>query len=530
MAEIKEIYIWIAFFIIVMAAAAYIRYFYQPGISVSVKFLNSSNAQFYPYENIANPISVQNTGSATIYNMSFGLYMDGNLSRIYRISIPPGKAATVNFNFTPSQTGTYNFRFVADPSSLYNIQNRNAAQSTLSVSVASAQAPMPYALFNKTGLLGEDSYNMSSLGFNFAYYLANDAGSSQFLLTPSHAMNSFLYPALGVFVNYGAIKSISLAHAYYKNYSLVSAWVSGLVNPYSFKEAAIGQGLNVTSIGNVTVVNVNKSSSICIWYSKGWTKSLGSLGGGSCAQYIRPSSFYSLNATYGSRFESGNTVIYNYTGFYGNSIYVGQWSVLPSRYLLFQSIAKGSNFTNVCEGNIQVVYNTSYCNTYYLEPHNAIIVKTNALVGMYNLTAWIVTNNTGLANISDSNMKRIRNFNVTGQSAQFVSGFVNTCTINNYIGCYGSNWNYSKLTIGLINGYNSSISLESISCYTSGTPVLKTLNTTIPSGQYATITTPCYQNGTALYGVALGLNVYLGLVYQENGNTMVANGEAQLVR
>ena len=106
MAKIKEIYLWIAFFIIVVAVAGYIRYFYQPTLALNVSFAGGNGNSFYPYQAVSAPIYVQNTGSSEIQNLSFGLYVNGTLARTYLVTIPVGKSVTVDYNFTPTSKGT----------------------------------------------------------------------------------------------------------------------------------------------------------------------------------------------------------------------------------------------------------------------------------------------------------------------------------------------------------------------------------------------------------------------------------------
>ena len=59
MAEIKEKYLWGAFIFLVIIGSLYLRYYYQPQISISVKILPTKSV--YPYQIVPIPISITNT-------------------------------------------------------------------------------------------------------------------------------------------------------------------------------------------------------------------------------------------------------------------------------------------------------------------------------------------------------------------------------------------------------------------------------------------------------------------------------------
>ena len=105
MAKIKERYLWAAFIVLIIAVSLYLRYYYQTPLSINVSMASFSSA-VYPYQTIPIPISILNTGSSTINNISFGLYINGNITRTYRAYLPVGKRATIPYNFTPTSSGS----------------------------------------------------------------------------------------------------------------------------------------------------------------------------------------------------------------------------------------------------------------------------------------------------------------------------------------------------------------------------------------------------------------------------------------
>lgn len=526
MAKVKEIYLWIILFAAIAIGSVYFRYYYQPQLSLNVSFANSTTS-VYPYQQAGMHVVVRNTGASTISNMSLGLYVNGNITRTYRITIPGGENASMSFNLTPAYSGTYNITVIADPSKLYYINNRNSSRASEFVDVMPADTANPGASFTSNGLVSEDIYRMSTSGYGFTLFLANDTGAQEFLLTPFQNLNNLLYPTLDVYYSY--VKDIAVGHAYYKNYSMVSVWLKGYLTPNAIATVAVGKGLNVSYNGSLDVIGLGSNTTMCTWYSGGWVKALAVVNSSrSCAAFVDENSSRASKLEVG-KFVYGNLSIYNYSGYFSNYTYTGQWSIVNKSFL-FQSVSTGPNFTNICYGNIEQVDNISYCSTYYLEPQNTILVKTNAILGTYNFTTWALTNNLTVINQTRFDKQLVGRYNITSPSSQFVSGFVNSCYINGKIGCYGSSWNYNSLSLGLINEYNSTVRLESAGCYTEGAQNYTQIGQTLAPGGYTYITIPCYQNGTRISGVPLGLQVYLNLTYQVSNSTLKAIGDAKLVK
>ena len=245
MANVSEKYLWIAFFIVVIAVAAYFRFYNQSAISLSVTAAaQPSGTVYYPFQLIKVPITISNTGSVPLDGFGFGLYVNGNIISTYSVTLPAGKNTTLYYNFTPPSNGTYTIQLVGDPSMLYNIANRQEAQVSTKVHITSAQAPQPYLSLDSNALLGADNYQMTPLGYLIGTYLYTNFTAPQFILTPSPEVNNLVYPVIDVYSKY--IDDIALAHGKYYNYSIVSLWIKGALAPDAVGEAAIGKGLNVT--------------------------------------------------------------------------------------------------------------------------------------------------------------------------------------------------------------------------------------------------------------------------------------------
>ena len=112
----REIYVWLVVILAVAFAGLYLRYFYQAQIGIELS-LNTTglNTSLYPYQRFSLPIVVSNTGGGAIENLSLGVFINGNLTVPYKVTLPQGKQAIIRYNYTPSTPGAYNIMVSADP-------------------------------------------------------------------------------------------------------------------------------------------------------------------------------------------------------------------------------------------------------------------------------------------------------------------------------------------------------------------------------------------------------------------------------
>ena len=197
---------------------------------------------------------------------------------------------------------------------------------------------------------------MSPRGYAATLYFDNF--TKYFYITSSSQVNSLLYPALSIFSSY--INRIAVSHAYYSNYSLASIWISGYISPSSIDAAAAGKGINVTKYKNVSVMNFGNGTTLCSWYSGGWTKTLVSMYGKNCTAYMANTTNEFNYSNLYFDLKNRNMSLLNYSGYAPNLTYAGDISV-NSNAIVFESIMKGANFSNTCSGNIFNLSNNSYC-------------------------------------------------------------------------------------------------------------------------------------------------------------------------
>ncbi|MCL4364892.1 MAG: hypothetical protein M1569_03725 [Candidatus Marsarchaeota archaeon] len=523
----REVYVWIAFFLVVIAVASYFRFFYQPAMELSVH-IAPDGRQFYPYQSVRVPITVVNTGSALISNMPFGLYLNKNISTVYKATIPVGKQVLVYFNFTPGTAGTYNITFVADPNRLYNVLNRSSAQNSTDIMVRSAAKAEPFVYFPQNGIIGEDRFNMTPEGYGISQLLHYNYSVGILALTDSGQVNGFFYPTFEVYNNY--IRDIAISHAYYDNYSLADVWIGGYLNSNAIEEAALGQGLNVSAYNSsVYMINFGNRTTLCSFYSGGWLQNLVSVGGRQCTSFLKYRNTFNYTGNFGL-LKTANGSMLNYTGYQGAIKYSGAIS-FGSNSILFESIVNGGNFTNKCYGNILDISNVSYCSTTYLLGSNDVLSENDRIVGNYSIDVWSISNLSSMQEGEDKALSIGGAYNLSGARIKYVSAFAkanSTCRLGTGVACSNPAIINGNLTFTMTNDLNSTISLNYGSCYASGTAPNTNINATVAPGASTNVTLRCYKNGKRLTGISLYILAYVDLFYTHAGKAGTFKGYAYI--
>ena len=540
MAQIKERYLWVAFIVVIIAISLFFRYYYQTPLSINVS-LGSISGTTYPFQEVTIPITMSNPGSSTINNLSVGLYTNGNTTRIYRVYLPAGKQATAYYNFTPSSSGTYTISVVADPSKLYDIVNRQSAQSSTTLTISPAEKPAPYSNF-PANAIGQDIFYMNPRGYIATQYFDNFTVSNYLdLINPivsgSEQVNNFIYPALDVFTSYQEINQMLVSHAYYSNYSLASIWISGYISPFAIDTAATGEGINFTKYENTSVINFGNDTTLCSWYSGGWTKILVSLRGENCTSYTTNTTNMLSNNKIYYTLKNRNESLLNYSGYNynGNLTYAGDLSV-NSNTLVLESIIKSTNLNNnyYCYYNVLNISNGSYCQQYFYQG-NVILNQVNRLIGDYNVSVmWIPSNSTSqqsiayALNLSDS-------YGILGnKTTAYVYAYASKCeflqdntTCQNPV--FASNATELRIGLNISNRYAKAITLNALGCTLEGNFTLSKLNVNVPAGKSATVYLPCYNRGkeinASITPAGDPLSLKLNYTYNNVANTTAGLAE-----
>jgi len=525
---IKERYIWAIFLVIIILVAVYFRFYYQPALALNVSMPNLASRTIYPYQPVGIPISVSNTGSSPISNLSFGLYINGNISRVYKISIPQGKTANLQYNYTPVSGGTFSVSFVADPNKLYNIVNRQNAQASTTFTVSNAEKPEPYVNFVK-GYSGEDMFLFSVLGYESS--ILYDNFTRYLYLSQSSQINDLLYPAIDVYSQY--ISQIAVAHAYYQNYTLVSVWMNGYLSPNSLYEVALGKDLNVTYNNNVSFVDFGNGTTLCSWYSDGWVKTISVIDGMSCTAFLNDThNTFNYSNLYFS-LKNRNASVLNYSGYNSNLTYAGDLAI-KNDSVIYESLFNENNISNICYDNVLNISNVSYCSSTMLQG-NVLVNQVTRIIGDNQINILSLSGSSEWSPGYNYSLKLAGEYKLGGENLTFVSAYANTCNFSENVTCSNPTLittpsNTIDIGATITNKYSGALVLNGFSCSAGGNTIATHLSNTILPGRNLSIETPCYYNGTKIEGSLYGVLLSLELNYTYGKTTNVSSGLAEVLK
>ncbi|MDE1850291.1 MAG: hypothetical protein KGH54_00655 [Candidatus Micrarchaeota archaeon] len=537
----KEWIFWAILVAVIATGALYFKFYSTQTISMFVSINGSATVgTIYPFEKILLPITVQNTGSGSITNLVFDVKNNGNSSVAYQLSIPEGKSVTLQYNFTPSKPGAYNISVVADPAQVYNIVNRQNSMNTTMVVVTNASPAMAYSLIPQGNLSDYSQNNYGRGGFIASSFLFGSYKLDAF--APVGNRDTFITSLLNITQLY--IRNVSVASASYANgASSYSVWIRGYLSPSVMGVAASGRGYKVSNYtinGTVvTVANMTNTTTLCSWYQGGWIKSVVfDNASGTCLgiykgtiRTLNKSPAYG-NATYFARVNPLNsTLLGNFSGRFGGKRF---YSTLLQNGVTFVApqISINSSEDSRCLGVISKQNGTSFCSVFVVPANGFItgiaLIRTTAYVGNYNLSVYTLVNNSRVFQSIPTAFSIINKFNISGTSASFSSGFSNTCQFNSSFPCGNANFYNGTLVLRITNNLNQSLHLNSLSCYSMGTPVPTKLSQSLPALGSMNLSASCYSLGKPLGGIPLNLQLSLLLNYTAANVTKTLAGNATI--
>lgn len=532
-----EIYYWIAAIAVILLIAVYIRYYYNQRIDVGISFAGPENNSVYIYQKANMTIYVINNGSA-FSDFDLGVMINGNLSNIYNISLAAGKEAKLTYTHTFGSVGIYNFTVVGDPAGLYGLANRNSARAQVSYRVMPSDPADPASLLPR-GSTNAYAANMSALGYAFASYLYANYSVGQLGISGPEASAAFLYPILNL--TRSDVANISYAGAVYPKGEAFSLWFSGYVNPSIINVAA--EALNLTTknveVGtdNVSVVSLSANTTLCAWYAGGWTKTLSYEGNLTCASVLEAGNegvFVNATLPYilpslNNSAEIGNTSM-------ETSVWrrKGRLEVLPGTGFLYASLWKNITQNLDCYGIIYTENGVSYCST-YIEGKgvsitgNTSVLRTTAYVGEYNATVFSLGSSSNLFAQEASNINYIQRMALSGTPQNFTGEVSNGCSFPSLFSCYNLTYGNGTVSFSVRNIDNSSVNIRSAYCYVRVEGASEQMNITLVPGAAATLQYNCYEGPIKLSGIALGLNLVIGMNYSLGGKPAEIAGKAYVV-
>ncbi len=538
----REIYLWALFFIAVIAGALYFRYYYQPGINLSLK-VNAAQGSAFPYQKVDVPITLTNVGGSPITNLSFGVFVNGQLHTLYKVTLPPRRNVTIPFNLTFSGSGKYNVEAIADPDKLYNIVNRSSVQDNVSIYVYNDSADRPYE-YLPSGAVARQDGSMDNFGFDAASYLEQNYNISQYSVFKMTQVNGFLEPIINLTSAY--IRNLSYSYAVYENGTAYSLWMNGYVEPGIIGIAARAANLSTatagTGVGNVTLVYINGNTTVCSWYEGGWIKVLAYEGNAPCTSLLGHNSTGLYWTLVGSKPYSGLTRIYNGSA----DANFSSWSLLTkvasagtlklggNRAVTLASVSSNQSVNSTCYGVISTLNGTNFCSIYLLQSggiiRNLSLIRTYAVVNSYNLSVLALTNTSAIESQIGESMALINGLDVYGKSVNFTSGVKNTCLFNANFTCTNATLMNDTLYIKLRSLVSSPINITGISCFWNTPGPRASENYSLAFNQSADISALCYNSTNALSGGYINLKLGLVVDYNSNGRNLSDFGSAYIVK
>lgn len=536
----NEVYLWIALFVIIAVVALYLRFYYQPQLSLTLALApgTPAAASLYPYQKLELNMTIDNTGSATASNLSVGAYVNGNITTLYRIYLPAGKSEQITFNYsTLNAPGLYNVYIAIDPDKLYNIADRQKTAVSYNLTVIPSENATPAENLPSNGISSESILNSGSGGYEIGEYLNLNYSVTSLSFNGTGAVGDFL----GRFFYLTAssyIKNYSIASVAYNNgSSAYSVWLKGYLTQPTVGLAAEGMGYNVINysnkgLGPVSYVDLQGNTTLCGWYSGGWLKLL-FYNGSSCLGLLNNSNGPTINyaSDYDKLLTFNGVVLANYSEESHGSLRTSALAFGDGAFY-YDTIWRNNTATQTCYGLVEPINGISYCSQVLIpllgQLGNFSAVETTAQIGKTNvsLIAWPV-NSSKLINQIPLSASVLGSFGVTGTSVNFTST-VNGCYFGASFQCTNASVTNSIISFTLKNTVGSTVKLNSIGCYEAGPPVNKTLGYSLAANAVTTISVPCYEDGSLVQGVQIGAGMELPLNYTVGGQTGTLTGDASV--
>ncbi|MGC8629221.1 MAG: CARDB domain-containing protein [Candidatus Micrarchaeia archaeon] len=527
----NEAYYWVVVVIAIIAAAIYIRLFYQPPISLEISMNESTNLQRFPYQPIYIPITVTNTGSVPIRNMSIGVYVNSTLNMLYHVTVPPGKEVILKYSYVPVAPGNYTIEAAADPANLYNIEDRSLAQKSLSFTVFNPENAMPYSSLPLGNATSKGVMYLKTGGYVLSSYLNATYGLKNMKLTSITYVNAFLDSVLTYVIKY--VKQFAGAYASYTNGSeAYSIWIQGYISPNITNVAArlsrIPSANLVKQGKNVTFVNLGNNTTICSYYSQGWIKMLvykSQNNQSNCASELGLAKMQQMQLpALGTNAINANETLGNFTIENSTSFESGELAFINDSFVY--SLASNSSLNTTCFGLISSQGNESYCSEYVFplvnETNGTALIRTAAHIGNYSIAVYSLINSSLLFNQLPVNIRIIKGYGVLGHYALFTSGIQNTCQFNSTFSCSNLTFENGEASFNISS--NETVRLNSVSCFTVPAALPNEINETLQSKTSKRLSVACYANGNKLAGMPLNLRLNFLVNYTISNTTRTGTG------
>ncbi len=535
-------YLIIAAVVAIILIALYIRETSSTQLVMKLA-MNATAGSMYPYQTVQIPILVSNNGSNMASNVSLEITINGNFSRYYDIGLAPGKETYVIYNFTPQVSGTYEIGAVLDPGHVQDISNRNDTQSAKTEFVLRPSAANPFSMLVPNAHAVSYFYG-SPYAFSVLNYLKNYYGINISGLENATGADALIIPVLNA--TSSIIGTEAVGYAGYNGSYGYSIWLNGETTPEMLKEgiAYYDRSIsfsNATSNGtNMYFARLSNSTTLCDFYSGGWTKLLVFTGNDACNKEISSANSNSLSI------HPLFIGISNYSAFYNTTNIGNLYSKLSNKTVIgfvnegnsmldIFEMTKPGNLGGICYGLISNYSGSQYCSEYEQAPSQSkqsvsgiSMIRTYRNLNASEVSAFTFVNTSMLLSSVPRIIDMIGSLNLTGKGMKFVSGFNSSCSFGSGFRCSGISFSNSTITFNLTNLNNSSISAGSASCYQGISGQSERLNFTLEANQTKTLSLICYNGAEKVSGIPLGLILNMKLNYSIGGRAYTAYGNAYI--
>ena len=510
--------------VVVVVAALALALSASSNYSLNVAVSNNRTGSTFPYQTSIFTIKVSNEGSGAIEGLVVGFYVNGTELKHYTVTIPGHSNVTLNDSYIYTTSGSLYFQAVADPGKLLNVVNRNSTKSSVLVNVGTAEAPIGIASSIPNGnvtdtqsfiLSGQGMYSASAIALAYNFNLV-DA-----IFGPTKNMTAKIFDNL-----YGYIAETFGTQMNYANGTAAYVvWLQGTVIPgqieyvtSTFRVPMRNATINGT---HVSFAQTGNRTSMCTFYSNGWTKMLvyyNDSKNATCLSFVGKrypmtesnSLAVSMNTSnvltrYQTEFQYRNSTELGTSLRYSNSSF-GAMNIFQNNYGLFASyVQKFGSAVNIsanrtCYG---IVYsnNGMHICSYIMAPISSSaaegygLVNTTEVTSDYGAAMYSLVNMSTLLDAQRNAASLIDALNISGGSARWTQSPKSTCLFNSTdIGCSinGFDYNNNTANLSMVNRLNYPISITSIGCHLPGVKYSMPVNETVGADSTASLIFPCY--------------------------------------
>ena len=532
----------IAIFAIVVIYTAIYFTLLNSYASISMQLSVTNTTNVYPYNSSYLRLNITNTGSKLVKGLLLNIYVNGVSKKLYTISIPVKKTAELNFTYIYSSPGNYSFSAIANPGDILNLSKSSITKASQNVTVLEPQSPLiidylPKLSGGYTKTVALNGYGVSVVPELFSQYNLGEA-ASVFQSRTSAIKNILAY--------FGGIDSFEGGYTANNSIMVGQAWLQG-TSPAALSSTMQGLGFSIDNTSSTVKYLSEGEISACIYFQNGWTKMVYTVSNAtvSCIKYYSttPNSSISgniINEINSSRYLQNATSAFTYTNtsavggmLFKNSTTLSLGNIFASNYGIFLSmLSKTHNSKNssyVCNGILND--NNTVCTIYGIAQNSSFrnfsLVDSEMLTRNYTASIYSIVPVSETSSAYYSGISLIKHLNISEIPYEWSSAFADSCGLyNTSIGCKVANGTVDSASLNFTNEFNSTINLNSLSCYLAVPSAPNIVNRVLRPGKSTAYNVSCTYGSLSSFGVVS--NYTLELNYTIGGVTKTASGYLKL--